>query len=341
MPSRCRRHHRPARPAGAHRPRWPRRRVGRRRGGVVRRPGAATTTRADASRSWNTRPTSRWPSAALQPDRRRGARAAGRARGWACTIGSAGSSSARPASSSSRRRRTARDAFAACRYTIERVKQIVPIWKHEHFEGGDVWLEGATADPGRRGGARRRRTGSHARDGPAVCAAARSRGRRRAGPRRAGSGDGRTRSGGRWSTRCRRCGDYERTMSVAVNADYSRMIGGGAATATRSRSCRRCPADKSSTYGRRCQTRLECPTHHVRQAVHGRIALRRADDAARHERGAVGPGRVPGRPPRRCPTGAARPEVPRVQDRRTGHRRHRRAGEGAPTPRCARWPKRS
>jgi molybdopterin synthase catalytic subunit len=23
----------------------------------------------------------------------------------------------------------------------------VPIWKHEHFEGGDVWLEGATADP--------------------------------------------------------------------------------------------------------------------------------------------------------------------------------------------------
>jgi molybdopterin synthase catalytic subunit len=39
------------------------------------------------------------------------------------------------------------NAFAACRYTIERVKQIVPIWKHEHFAGGDVWLEGATADP--------------------------------------------------------------------------------------------------------------------------------------------------------------------------------------------------
>lgn len=39
------------------------------------------------------------------------------------------------------------NAFAACRYTIERVKQIVPIWKHEHFDGGDVWLEGATADP--------------------------------------------------------------------------------------------------------------------------------------------------------------------------------------------------
>ena len=39
------------------------------------------------------------------------------------------------------------DAFAACRYTIERVKQIVPIWKREHFDGGDIWLEGATADP--------------------------------------------------------------------------------------------------------------------------------------------------------------------------------------------------
>lgn len=39
------------------------------------------------------------------------------------------------------------DAFAACRYAIERVKQIAPVWKHEHFEGGDVWIEGAIADP--------------------------------------------------------------------------------------------------------------------------------------------------------------------------------------------------
>jgi molybdopterin synthase catalytic subunit len=38
------------------------------------------------------------------------------------------------------------DAFAACRYAIERIKQIAPIWKHEHFAGGDVWIEGATAD---------------------------------------------------------------------------------------------------------------------------------------------------------------------------------------------------
>ena len=39
------------------------------------------------------------------------------------------------------------DAFAACRYVIERVKQIVPIWKHEFFEGGEVWIEGASVCP--------------------------------------------------------------------------------------------------------------------------------------------------------------------------------------------------
>ncbi len=38
-------------------------------------------------------------------------------------------------------------SIAACRYAIERIKQIAPIWKHEHYEGGDVWIEGATADP--------------------------------------------------------------------------------------------------------------------------------------------------------------------------------------------------
>jgi molybdopterin synthase catalytic subunit len=39
------------------------------------------------------------------------------------------------------------DAYAACRYAIERVKQIAPIWKREFFDGGDVWIEGATANP--------------------------------------------------------------------------------------------------------------------------------------------------------------------------------------------------
>ena len=40
-----------------------------------------------------------------------------------------------------------RDAYVACRYAIERVKQIAPIWKREFFDGGDVWIEGAAADP--------------------------------------------------------------------------------------------------------------------------------------------------------------------------------------------------
>ena len=39
------------------------------------------------------------------------------------------------------------DAFSVCRYAIERVKQIAPIWKREFFDGGDVWIEGAVADP--------------------------------------------------------------------------------------------------------------------------------------------------------------------------------------------------
>ena len=39
------------------------------------------------------------------------------------------------------------EAFQACRYAIERVKQIAPVWKHEFFEDGDAWVEGAVADP--------------------------------------------------------------------------------------------------------------------------------------------------------------------------------------------------
>jgi len=32
------------------------------------------------------------------------------------------------------------EAFAACQYAIERLKQIVPIWKKEHYAGGAVWI---------------------------------------------------------------------------------------------------------------------------------------------------------------------------------------------------------
>ncbi|MEE8448537.1 MAG: molybdenum cofactor biosynthesis protein MoaE [Thermodesulfobacteriota bacterium] len=33
-----------------------------------------------------------------------------------------------------------RDALAACQYAIERVKEIVPIWKKEVFEDGSRWV---------------------------------------------------------------------------------------------------------------------------------------------------------------------------------------------------------
>jgi molybdopterin synthase catalytic subunit len=33
-------------------------------------------------------------------------------------------------------------AFEACRYAIDTLKMIVPIWKKEHFEDGAVWVEG-------------------------------------------------------------------------------------------------------------------------------------------------------------------------------------------------------
>jgi MoaE-MoaD fusion protein len=35
-----------------------------------------------------------------------------------------------------------RVAFEACRYAIDRLKKIVPIWKKEYFEDGAIWVEG-------------------------------------------------------------------------------------------------------------------------------------------------------------------------------------------------------
>jgi molybdopterin synthase catalytic subunit len=34
------------------------------------------------------------------------------------------------------------EAFEACRHVIDRIKQIVPIWKKETWEDGESWLEG-------------------------------------------------------------------------------------------------------------------------------------------------------------------------------------------------------
>ncbi len=33
------------------------------------------------------------------------------------------------------------EAFAACKYAIDRIKQIVPIWKKEYGEDGAEWIE--------------------------------------------------------------------------------------------------------------------------------------------------------------------------------------------------------
>lgn len=38
------------------------------------------------------------------------------------------------------------EAFDACRYTIDRLKEIVPIWKKEHGEAGEVWVGGPTLE---------------------------------------------------------------------------------------------------------------------------------------------------------------------------------------------------
>jgi molybdopterin synthase catalytic subunit len=32
------------------------------------------------------------------------------------------------------------DAFEACRFAIDTLKRIVPVWKKEHFEDGEVWV---------------------------------------------------------------------------------------------------------------------------------------------------------------------------------------------------------
>jgi len=38
-------------------------------------------------------------------------------------------------------------AFEAGRYAIDRLKEIVPIWKKEFFEGGEVWIQGPEKPP--------------------------------------------------------------------------------------------------------------------------------------------------------------------------------------------------
>jgi molybdopterin synthase catalytic subunit len=42
-------------------------------------------------------------------------------------------------------------AFEACHFAIDRLKEIVPIWKKEHFAGGEIWIgsqRGSAFPPG-------------------------------------------------------------------------------------------------------------------------------------------------------------------------------------------------
>jgi molybdopterin converting factor subunit 1 len=39
------------------------------------------------------------------------------------------------------------EAFEACRFSIDRLKEVVPIWKKEHFEGGEIWIGCQTSHP--------------------------------------------------------------------------------------------------------------------------------------------------------------------------------------------------
>ncbi len=38
-------------------------------------------------------------------------------------------------------------AFEASRFAIDRLKEVVPIWKKEHFDGGEVWIGSQTGQP--------------------------------------------------------------------------------------------------------------------------------------------------------------------------------------------------
>jgi molybdopterin converting factor subunit 1 len=39
------------------------------------------------------------------------------------------------------------EAFDACRFAIDRLKEVVPVWKKEYFEGGEVWIGCQTSHP--------------------------------------------------------------------------------------------------------------------------------------------------------------------------------------------------
>ena len=49
-------------------------------------------------------------------------------------------------------RRLEYEAFEACHWLIDRLKEIVPIWKKEHYRGGEVWIGAQQGGPPARRG---------------------------------------------------------------------------------------------------------------------------------------------------------------------------------------------
>ena len=43
-----------------------------------------------------------------------------------------------------------KEAFEACHYAVDRIKQIVPVWKKEVWEDGSEWIEGSVPEVPRR-----------------------------------------------------------------------------------------------------------------------------------------------------------------------------------------------
>jgi molybdopterin synthase catalytic subunit len=39
------------------------------------------------------------------------------------------------------------EAFAACHWAVDRIKEVVPVWKKEHWRGGSAWVEGHAVQP--------------------------------------------------------------------------------------------------------------------------------------------------------------------------------------------------
>jgi molybdopterin converting factor subunit 1 len=39
------------------------------------------------------------------------------------------------------------EAFEACHWAVDRVKEVVPVWKKEHWVGGSAWVEGHAVEP--------------------------------------------------------------------------------------------------------------------------------------------------------------------------------------------------